>query len=83
MLSLISIHIFIFSIRLVEGLDDAELLLWALQCVVDFPAALSSLVDDEFGNFETGVVVPRCGAVQCGVLRGVAERGGAGRGSRK
>ena len=52
-----------------EGLDDAELLLWALQCVVDFPAALSSLVDDEFGTFETGMVVPRCGAVRCGAVR--------------
>ena len=52
-----------------EGLDDAELLLWALQCVVDFPAALSALVDDEFGTFETGIVVPRFGSVRCGAVR--------------
>lgn len=59
---------FVSFLCLGEGLDDAELLLWALQCVVDFPAALSALVDDEFGTFETGIVVPRCGAVRCGVV---------------
>ncbi|CAM9634277.1 unnamed protein product, partial [Ectocarpus sp. 13 AM-2016] len=39
-------------------LDDAELLLWALQCVVDLAASVGSLVDDEFGTSDTGLVVP-------------------------
>lgn len=42
------------------GLDDAELLLWALQCVVDFGSVVTSLVDEEFGISETSAVVPRC-----------------------
>lgn len=40
-------------------LEDAELLLWALQCIVDLAAAVASLVDDEFGTADTTLVVPR------------------------
>lgn len=40
-------------------LEDAELLLWALQCIVDFADAVASLVDDEFGTSDTTLVVPR------------------------
>lgn len=41
------------------GLDDAELLLWALQCVVAVSATVASLVDDEFGTADANTVVPR------------------------
>lgn len=47
------------ALFMTTGLEDAELLLWALQCIVDFAAAVSSLVDDEFGTSDTTLVVPR------------------------
>ncbi len=40
-------------------LDESELLLWALQCIVDLASAMASLVDDEFGTSDTTLVVPR------------------------
>lgn len=42
-----------------KDLDESELLLWALQCIVDLASAMASLVDDEFGTADTTLVVPR------------------------
>lgn len=53
-MSIISCHVYH-----ILDLEDAELLLWALQCIVDFAGAVASLVDDEFGTSDTTLVVPR------------------------
>lgn len=43
----------------IEGLEEGELLLWALQCIVDFAGAVASLVEEDVGTSDPAFVVPR------------------------